>query len=605
MTESNNQIAPFGQSRSLMATDPSAVAAGEAVKARIQSAYVMAYQKPRNIDQARVKILKMCENPEFAEKVEYSKPIGGKKIRGLSIRFAEMALALYENVLTEAQLLFEDDNIKRIRISTLDLEANTQFSRDISIKKTVERLSKANRDDDYISERQNSQGKTTYLLRATEDEVMVKESQYVSKFIRTEGLRLIPADIKEEAEKRARATLSKRDNADPSAAKKRVLDAFSGLNIWPKDIEKYIGHSADTISPAEIADLRTVYSAIESGEATWADYIGREKPDTKLKTPAGAGGPPLNAEPEHEKEEASIEPKTSPAFAALIKEQADMDFEYVPTKNGIAHDNLSAYLEFAADHQAEKTTSYEMMDMISAPGVFPGFWNGFVGGTWKKHFGGKLPDAEPAEQTQEKKTLPPSFNGHRVSPEGPPPGITIGGDKNKNANNQFDAVHWESSKMAKVSLARFWEANKTEWNAAKEKTKIAFEKKWILRFTENGSLTLLCPWKKEEPKQEEMSEAAVDSDSEIHENIETREPGDELPDQPDPQDQSTVSESSKNSSINYNGEKGIALFAQIQIDDPGGLINACEAIGYGKNMVVPLSADARKKLHEKYLELKN
>jgi len=227
MSENNEKgMVPFGQQKSLMAVDPSAVAAGEAVKARIQSAYIMAYQKGRNIDQARVKILKMCEIPEFAEKVEYSKPIGGKKIKGLSIRFAEAALALYENVLTEAQLLFEDDNIKRIRISTLDLEANTQFSRDISIKKTVERKSKKNREDDYISERQNSYDQTVYLLRATEDEVMVKESAYVSKFIRTEGLRLIPADIKEEAIKKARAVLSMRDREDPNAAKKRILDAF-------------------------------------------------------------------------------------------------------------------------------------------------------------------------------------------------------------------------------------------------------------------------------------------------------------------------------------------------------------------------------------------
>ena len=373
---------------------------------------------------------------------------------------------------------------------------------------------------------------------------------------------------------------------------------------WPEEmiIKTVIKHSSKLV-PASIDFMQAVAldEAVDLGKSQMGMFTDTPEYNGLLPESSGA----IDISPKIDEKEEDSEPKTSPAFAALIKEQAGMDFEYFPTKDGIAHDKLSAYLEFAADHQAEKTTPYEMMEMISAPGVFPGFWNGFEGGTWKKHFGGKLPNVEPAEQIQEKKTPSPSFNGHRVSPEGPPPGITIGGDKNKSINNQFDAVHWESSKMAKVSLARFWEANKAEWNTAEEESKVAFEKKWILRFTENGSLTLLCPWKKEEPKQEEMSEAAVDTDFEIHENIETREPGDELPDQSDLQNQSTVSGLIKNSGINYNGEKGIELFAQIQIDDPGGLINACEAIGYGKNMVVPLSADARKKLHEKYLELKN
>ena len=64
--------------RSLMMVDPSAVAAAEAVRARIQSSYVMAFQNPRNPDQARSKILRYCKDPEFAEKVEFTKPIAGK-----------------------------------------------------------------------------------------------------------------------------------------------------------------------------------------------------------------------------------------------------------------------------------------------------------------------------------------------------------------------------------------------------------------------------------------------------------------------------------------------------------------------------------------------
>ena len=140
----------------MMITDPAAVAAGEAAKARIQSAYIMAYQKPRDDMESRDRILKACKRSEFAGKAEYSKPVGGKSIKGPSVRFAELALREWGNIMTEVTTLYEDDAIRRVRVSVLDLETNAQFTRDIQIKKTVERKSKKGREDDLISERKNS-----------------------------------------------------------------------------------------------------------------------------------------------------------------------------------------------------------------------------------------------------------------------------------------------------------------------------------------------------------------------------------------------------------------------------------------------------------------
>jgi len=609
--DQNNPMVPFGQQRSLMAVDPAAVAAGEAVKARIQAGYIMAIQNPRNEDQARAKILRLCERPEFAEKVEYAKPIGKNKVKGLSIRFAEPALMLYRNITIETQLLYEDDNIKRLKVTALDLEGNTGFSRDISIKKTVERKSKKNREDDYISERKNSYGDMVYLLRATEDEVMTKESAWVSKFIRTEGLRLIPADIKEEATRKARAVLAQRDKEDPNAAKKRIIDAFTGLNIWPTDIERYIGHSVDTISPAEIADMRTIYSAIESGEATWADYIGREKGDPKARgaepkkptqdIPESGGG----KEPEPEK------PKTNPAFAAMVKKEAGKDFEYVPTgDDGMAHDLLSAYLESVAKNQTKETTPYEIMESVSEPGIFPGFWNGFKAGTWQHHFDGTLPvKKEPQKETQKQ---PESFQGHRPSQEGPSPDVNIDGSKKEESaggskppedesesTNPFDVVNWKTSGMKKVGLSRFWNGNKDTWANATEKGKAAFEDKWITVFTDDGVLTIPCPWKAEK-------QAAPDTTGDMPKQP-IREPGDE-PEDTQPQNEPIVGNESTEQpeKIDYSDNSGMALFAQIQMDDLEGLLKACEEVGYGKQdePVIPLSQTARQMLHEKYLELK-
>src|SRR5574340_473106 len=123
----------------LIPKDPAAIAAAEGAKARIQAAYIMAMQKPRSYDDARSRILEACRRPLFAERVEYAKPVGGRTIKGPSVRFAELALREWQNVLTETQVIYEDDEIRRIRVMVFDLETNSQFSKDIQIRKTVER----------------------------------------------------------------------------------------------------------------------------------------------------------------------------------------------------------------------------------------------------------------------------------------------------------------------------------------------------------------------------------------------------------------------------------------------------------------------------------
>jgi hypothetical protein len=267
------------QNNSLVHIDPAAVAAGEAAKARIQSGYIMAFQKPRDIMEARDRILKACKRSEFAGKAEYSKPVGKTSIKGPSIRFAELALREWGNIMTEVTTLYEDENLRRVRISALDLETNAQFTRDIQIKKTVERKSKKGREEDLVSERKNSYGDTVFIVRATDEEMYTKESAWVSKVLRNEGLRLIPTDIIEEGMTEARKTVAERATKDPEGEKKRLLDAFSSLGIGPKEVQKYIRHPLDTISPPELVSLRTVYQSIRDGESTWGDYAGEEMPD--------------------------------------------------------------------------------------------------------------------------------------------------------------------------------------------------------------------------------------------------------------------------------------------------------------------------------------
>jgi hypothetical protein len=307
------------QQQAFQNVDPAAVAAGEAAKARIQSAYIMAYKNPRDEDQARDRILKACRRPAFAERVEFSKPIGKTHIKGPSIRFAELALREWRNVLTDIQVIYEDDFIRRTRIMAIDLETNVSFSKEINITKTVER--KNNKDREVLAERINTNGEVVYVVKATEDEIHNKEAALISKAIRNEGLRIIPVDIVDEAIEVAKETLRTKDKADPDAAKKKILDAFSEIGVKPNDLRIYLGHPTDQVSPQELADLRAIYRAIKDGEARWVDYITpaeKEKTEEKiasLKNRLKKEAKLVSSDP-HEPEEP---PDASPFLAEMAK----------------------------------------------------------------------------------------------------------------------------------------------------------------------------------------------------------------------------------------------------------------------------------------------
>lgn len=266
-----NDLMTLSKPSSLVPVDPAAVAAAEAAKARIQSAYLMAMHRPRNVDQARINILEACRRPMFAERAEYSKPVGERAIKGPSIRFAELAMREWGNILTETQTVYEDASIRRIKVIVTDLESNATHSKDIQISKTVERQKTKGRE--VVGERINSNGEKVYIVKATDDELYNKESALISKAVRNEGLRLIPSDIVDEGIEVAKKTLHQRDAADPAAAKKKLLDSFAGIGIKPADLEKYLRHTTNQITPAELQDLRGVYRALKDGESTWADYV--------------------------------------------------------------------------------------------------------------------------------------------------------------------------------------------------------------------------------------------------------------------------------------------------------------------------------------------
>lgn len=254
-------------------------------RARIEAAHVLAKRFPRDLDLARTRILADCRRPKFAEKARYKKPQGRTSIEGPSIRFVEAAIRALGNIEQESRTIYDDPDRRKILVIVRDLESNAAMSAEIVIEKIVER--KDGRGREVLASRMNSYGDNVYVVRATEDELQVKQAALVSKAIRTVGLRLIPADLVEEAMETVIETQARQDKTDPDAARKKLVDAFVGVGVQPDALKAYLGHDIAACSPAEMQDLRAIYAGIHSGETTWKEVLASAQETVSEDAPKG------------------------------------------------------------------------------------------------------------------------------------------------------------------------------------------------------------------------------------------------------------------------------------------------------------------------------
>lgn len=277
-------------------TSSSAIAARE--KAAVEARFVMALHRPRDFDHARLKLISACKRPRFAEVARYSKPIGKTKVFGLSIRFAEEARVLWGNLDVTVLLVFDDDERRIYRVQGTDLETNATESVDVMIEKFVERKS-VSKGTEVIGQRLNSNKEVVYKVRATEDDMMTKVNNIISKYRRNVILTLIPADIKEECEDQIISTQKNEDRKDPDAARKKILELFYKLGVAPDQIDLMLGKPLAQVTPAELTLLRSYYTALKDGEATWTEihdsHVGLHGPKATEPKAATNGASSLKA----------------------------------------------------------------------------------------------------------------------------------------------------------------------------------------------------------------------------------------------------------------------------------------------------------------------
>lgn len=241
-------------------------------RASVEACVISAKKWPRNLLDSRQRILEDCRRPGFAATAMYSVPRGTARAEGLSIRFAEAALRAMGNMDATSETIYDDATVRMVRVRVIDFETNAAWSKDFTVAKTVERkfLKKGQRP---LSDRINSSGERVFIVEATDDDVATKEAALVSKASRTGILRLIPADIQEEAKALIRRTTATQDAKDPLGARNRMLDSFSMLGVKPSAIESWLGHALETITLDEMGELKDLHTAIGERETSWNDAL--------------------------------------------------------------------------------------------------------------------------------------------------------------------------------------------------------------------------------------------------------------------------------------------------------------------------------------------
>jgi hypothetical protein len=264
--------------------DMAPTAAAAAAKAEIEASYVVALRNQRDIDTFRLRILKDCRRPGFADTALYHRPVGREKdpatgqwrdafAVNFSIRFIESALMAWRNVHTTARITYEDGERALLTVKVLDLETNVAYSTDATIDKLIERK-EVKKGRTARGVRENSYGDMVYLLEATKDEFRNLMGAERSKLIRDNGQRLLPRDVLDEARAAIDATVADQSAKDPDSAKKKILDKFGSLGITPAMLKDYLdGQSLESLTLDALQHLGAIYNGLKEGQYTWPDLL--------------------------------------------------------------------------------------------------------------------------------------------------------------------------------------------------------------------------------------------------------------------------------------------------------------------------------------------
>lgn len=291
--------------------------------AEVQGAIVLAKKFPRNQIEALDRILVACQRPGLAEQALYSYSRGGTEITGPSIRLAEAMAQNWGNLQFGIKELEQRNGESTVEAFCWDMETNVRQAKTFQVKH--ERYTK----------------KGSYKLEDPRDIYELAANQGARR-LRACILGVIPGDISEAAQSQCEATLKAKADTSPEALKK-LVDAFAPYGVSKEQIEKRIQRHLDTITPAQLIQLRKIFNSLKDGMSAAADWF-EMAPNQETPAPADASA----SLKDKIKAKAATQGKQA---APTNKPQADLDVcnEECPDRPGTFM--TVAYCENTCDHR--------------------------------------------------------------------------------------------------------------------------------------------------------------------------------------------------------------------------------------------------------------
>jgi hypothetical protein len=269
-----------------------AASAESMAQTEIQGAITVAKRFPRDELAHGARIVKACARPGLANVARYTFKRGGKTVTGASAPFTREIARMWSNMRWGFYVVSDGGTERTIRAWAWDLENNNKAEQDDSFKKLIQRKDK--------------DSGTTRWVEPDERDLRELTNRRAAIAVRNCLLQLIPKDVVEDALAACDTTLENKVKEDPAGAMKQMLQAFLGLGITGEMLAVYLKHPVQASQPKEIAQLRSIFTAIRDGQATWTDFVeqpgqqssSRPKTLDDLKDKLKAGDKALPPTPE-------------------------------------------------------------------------------------------------------------------------------------------------------------------------------------------------------------------------------------------------------------------------------------------------------------------
>ncbi len=256
----NSQLAPTGSAAPAGVNQQPPASVGIAAEqarsiAEIQAAMTIAANFPRNEVASRDKIMSACQRPALAQTAIYSYPKGRTSVTGPSIRLAEVLARYWGNLNCGFRELNRKDGLSEVEAFAWDLETNTKFTRQFSVK--------------HWRDTRNG----GYAIKE-EREIYELIANMAQRRVRACILEIIPGDIVEEAVAQCNKTMTADlQGRDPVEGARNLLAALKKHGVTQQNVEKRMGHRIEAVSAAEVIDLCKVVKSIEDGFSSAADWF--------------------------------------------------------------------------------------------------------------------------------------------------------------------------------------------------------------------------------------------------------------------------------------------------------------------------------------------